>query len=69
MTSENLHIVLFELLILRKIHVGLRAFASIPNSVPIFVEVSNTFNNALKASLKYLNRFADMVRLKPIQWS
>ena len=54
MREESLHIILFELLILRKMQVGLRDFASIPLDVTVYIEVANTFNNQLLKSLAYL---------------
>ena len=67
MATESLHIILFELLMLRKLHVGMREFVSVPSFVNIYVEVSNTFNNTLCKSLKYLERFEGIVRLLPIE--
>lgn len=67
MSSESLHIILFELLILRKIHVGLREFASVPAHISLYVEVSNTFNNTLRRSLAYLERFEGKVKLDQIE--
>lgn len=67
MSSESLHIILFELLILRKLHVGLREFASVPAHISLYVEVSNTFNNALRRSVAYLERFEGRVKLDQIE--
>lgn len=57
MDKDSLPVILFELLILRKIQVGLGQFSSISKDVPIYIEVSNSVENKLRKKLKYLERF------------
>ncbi len=66
MREESLHVVLFELVVLRKLHVGLKSVVTIPKGMHIYIEVANVFNDKLRRSLSYLDLFNHTVELKGI---
>ncbi len=67
MLQESLHIILFELLVFRKLHVGFAQFATLPEKVSFYIEVTSTFNNGLRKALDYLDRFEGKIKLNLIE--